>query len=95
MCAAKKVASIAAAALLFVAPGDMHAQMDREILIYDHDQGLAGADFSNRKDLVGAIFSKANAKVRGFANSRSSISRCGGYFLASELPLLVYADLLL
>lgn len=63
MCAANKFASVAAAALLLVAPSPGHAQMDREVLIFDHDQGLAGADFSNRKDLVGAIFSKANAKV--------------------------------
>lgn len=63
-----RVAGVAAAALLLAAPA-AHAQMDRDILVFDHDQGLAGADFRNRKDLVGAIFSKSNCKGANFSGA--------------------------
>lgn len=38
-------------------------------LIYDHDQSLAGANFENRSDLKGAIFSKSNCKEASFVGS--------------------------
>lgn len=64
----RRAAGVAAAALLLVAPA-AHAQSEREILIFDHDQGLIGADFSNRTDLVGAIFSKSNCKGANFTGA--------------------------
>lgn len=63
-----RVAGLAAAALLLVAPA-AHAQRERDILVFDHDQGLAGADFRDRKDLVGAIFSKSNCKGADFSHA--------------------------
>lgn len=38
-------------------------------VIHDHDQSLVGADFSNRTDLRGSIFSKSNCKEATFAGS--------------------------
>ncbi|CAN8076281.1 unnamed protein product [Agarophyton chilense] len=38
-------------------------------LVFDHDQSLSGADFSNRSDLRGSIFSKSNCKGASFAGS--------------------------
>ena len=38
-------------------------------LVFDHDQSLSGANFSNRKDLRGAIFSKSNCKGADFSGS--------------------------
>lgn len=38
-------------------------------LVFDHDQSLSGANFSNRQDLKGAIFSKSNCKQATFAGS--------------------------
>lgn len=38
-------------------------------LIFDHDQTLSGADFSNRTDLKGSIFSKANCKGASFTGA--------------------------
>jgi hypothetical protein len=65
-----RAAGIAAsvAALLLAAPG-AQAQMGRDVLVFDHDQGLSGADFSGRQDLVGAIFSKANCKGARFVGA--------------------------
>lgn len=50
-----------------LAPGNVLA--DGAPLIFDHDQSLAGANFSNRSDLRGSIFSKANCKGASFAGS--------------------------
>ncbi|PXF43577.1 Thylakoid lumenal 17.4 kDa protein, chloroplastic [Gracilariopsis chorda] len=38
-------------------------------LVFDHDQSLVGANFSNRSDLRGAIFSKSNCKFASFEGS--------------------------
>lgn len=37
-----------------------------DVLIFDHDQTLMGANFEKRTDLRGAIFSKANCKGASF-----------------------------
>lgn len=39
------------------------------VLVFDHDQSLSGANFANRQDLKGAIFSKSNCKNATFAAS--------------------------
>lgn len=38
-------------------------------LVFDHDQSLTGANFENRGDLKGSIFSKSNCKGASFAGS--------------------------
>lgn len=38
-------------------------------LVFDHDQTLGGANFENRTDLRGAIFSKANCRGASFVGS--------------------------
>lgn len=38
-------------------------------LVFDHDQTLGGANFENRTDLRGAIFSKANCRGASFLGS--------------------------
>uniref|UniRef100_A0A7S0G8P3 Pentapeptide repeat-containing protein n=1 Tax=Rhodosorus marinus TaxID=101924 RepID=A0A7S0G8P3_9RHOD len=40
-----------------------------EVLNYDHNQSLGGADFTDRQDLVGAIFTKANCQSAIFKNA--------------------------
>lgn len=61
----RNVTAVAVASVLLAAPV-VHAQ---NILVYDHDQTLVGADFSGRKDLVGAIFTKSNATRATFAGA--------------------------
>jgi uncharacterized protein YjbI with pentapeptide repeats len=65
-----KAAAVAVAALLLASTPDYSlAQVMGDVLIFDHDTGLVGADFSGRKDLVGAIFSKSNATRATFAGA--------------------------
>jgi opacity protein-like surface antigen len=66
-----RVAGVAAAAALLVAAAApaAGAPSEREVLVFDHDQGLVGADFRGRKDLVGAIFSKSNCKGADFSGA--------------------------
>lgn len=42
---------------------------EQQVLVFDHDQTLSDADFSNRTDLKGAIFSKANCKGANFQSA--------------------------
>jgi uncharacterized protein YjbI with pentapeptide repeats len=65
----KFVGVLATAALLLATPGYADAQVMGDVLVFDHDTGLVGADFSGRKDLVGAIFSKSNATRATFAGA--------------------------
>lgn len=58
-------AILLSAALLTATP----AMADDKPLVFDHDQTLAGANFENRTDLRGAIFSKANCKGASFVGS--------------------------
>lgn len=60
------VAVIASVAAALLCAHDVHAQ---DVLIFDHDQSLARADFSNRKDLVGAIFTKSNCAGANFSHA--------------------------
>lgn len=46
-----------------------HVSAQDAPLIFDHDQSLSGADFSNRKDLRASIFSKSNCKQANFAGA--------------------------
>lgn len=57
--------------VMMMSPFDamMTALADDQPLVFDHDQTLAGADFANRTDLKGAIFSKANCKGATFNGS--------------------------
>jgi uncharacterized protein YjbI with pentapeptide repeats len=65
-----RVAGVAAAAALLVAAAPAAGALsEREVLVFDHDQGLVGADFRGRKDLVGAIFSKSNCKGADFSGA--------------------------
>lgn len=69
---AVKIATVAAAATLTLSPGinvALSPTWAQDILVFDHDQTLVGADFSGRKDLVGAIFSKSNATRSNFSNA--------------------------
>lgn len=66
----KTLAAPAAALLLTITPLSLYqALADEAPLVFDHDQSLEGADFSNRNDLRGAIFSKSNCKKATFAGS--------------------------
>ncbi|KAI0565627.1 hypothetical protein FGB62_16g242 [Gracilaria domingensis] len=62
----KLTAALSLSAALLI-PGTVNAEDPP--LVFDHDQSLAGADFSNRSDLRGSIFSKSNCKNASFAGS--------------------------
>lgn len=60
------------AAFLIISAGlisPLHIAAEDAPLVFDHDQTLSGANFENRSDLRGAIFSKANCKNASFAGS--------------------------
>lgn len=64
------VAPAAAAMMLSAAMlSPAHVSAQDAPLIFDHDQSLSGADFSNRKDLRASIFSKSNCKQANFAGA--------------------------
>lgn len=72
----RTLAAPAAALLLTIAVVPPYqALADDAPLVFDHDQSLEGADFSNRNDLRGAIFSKSNCKKATFAGSDLSNSQ--------------------
>lgn len=67
-----KIARVAAAVTISLSPQlGLHnlPANAQDVLVFDHDQTLVGADFSGRKDLVGAIFSKSNATRSNFSNA--------------------------
>lgn len=47
----------------------IHVLAQDSVLVFDHDQSLAGADFSKRTDLKGAIFSKSNCRNASFSGA--------------------------
>lgn len=69
--AATKIFALPAASLLLSASLllPLNTLADDAPLVFDHDQSLAGADFSKRADLRRAIFSKSNCKGANFSGS--------------------------
>lgn len=67
----RKAIAPAAAALVLSAAllSPIEAMAQGSPVIHDHDQSLAGVDFSNRTDLRSSIFSKSNCKAATFAGS--------------------------
>ena len=59
-------AALVVTATLFI---ETPALAQDDVLVFDHDQSLTGANFENRKDLRGAIFSKANCRSSSFMGS--------------------------
>lgn len=69
---ARAVAAASVAAVLVAAGTALCPQpvlSEDAPLVFDHDQSLVGADFSNRSDLRGSIFSKANCNRANFEGS--------------------------
>lgn len=62
-----RTAAVAAISTALMVPGTVSAL--ETPLVFDHDQSLVGANFSNRSDLRGAIFSKSNCKFASFEGS--------------------------
>lgn len=58
----------AASCIAFGLVGQYNAQ-ETQILNFDHNQSLVESDFSGRKDLKSAIFSKANCTRSNFKNA--------------------------
>lgn len=62
-----RTAVVAVMSTALMVPGTVSAL--ETPLVFDHDQSLVGANFSNRSDLRGAIFSKSNCKSASFEAS--------------------------
>lgn len=85
----RTLAAPAAALLLTMATvSPCQALADDAPLVFDHDQSLEGADFSNRVDLRGAIFSKSNCKRATFAGSDLSNSQLDDANVSALYPTL-------
>jgi Pentapeptide repeats (8 copies) len=67
--AVRKACAAAAALLLVSQPTIHHVHAMDNVLVFDHDQTLVGANFAGRMDLEGSIFTKSNCTRANFAGA--------------------------